>query len=427
MRTHKKMITIGSTLIAAVLALSACASPGGQASAAPPSDGQITGTVTLQTWSLTPKFTDYLNGVIDGFEKKYPGTEVKLLDQPGDGYSEKVLSQAAANNLPDVINLPPDFALPLAQRGLLVDVAQAVPDLETTYVQGAIDAYRFAGVEGVFGVPWYLNTDVNYWNAPKLDGCGLDSKAPPATQQELFDQANTMHTNCPDDYLMSRKPGIGDFVLEGIPVTSEDGKSFVFNTPQAAALLDQYRDAFSKGLMPDSVLNSDYQGNAKLFTQGKVAWTTGGATALVDFQSDNPSLKGKIVVSKALNTSPLYVQGVSVAKSSKNVDTAVALATYLTNAENQNAFAHLVNIFPSTIASADDPFFSKDDGTEVGKARVLAFESLKTAKVLTPFEVNPAMNTVLDQQIALALKGEVTSQQALDAAVEKMNQMLERQ
>ncbi len=426
MRTKKKIL-LGSALMAAALALTACGGSSGGSGASTPDASEITGEVTLQTWSLTPKFTDYLNGVITGFEQKYPGATVKLVDQPGDGYSEKVLSQAASNNLPDVINLPPDFALPLAQGGLLVDVTKAVPGLTETYVAGAIDAYRFKGVDGAYGVPWYLNTDVNYWNATKLDGCGLDAAKPPATQQELFAQAKVMHDKCPDEYLMSRKPGIGDLVLEGIPVTSDDGKSFVFNTPQAAALLDQYRDAYQNGYMPATVLNSDYQGNAKLFTQGKVAWTTGGATALADFEGDNPSLKGKITVSKALNTSPLYVQGVSVAKSSKNPATAAALAAWLTNAENQNEFAHLVNIFPSTVASAEDPYFAKDDGTTSSRARTLAFESLKTAKALTPYEVNPAMGTILDQQIALAIKGDVSSQQALDTAVEKLNQLLARQ
>jgi len=43
-----------------------------------------------------------------------------------------------------------------------------------------------------------------------------------------------------------------------------------------------------------------------------VAWTTGGGNAIQDFQKDNPSLKGKVVPSPALDTPPLYVQGLSV-------------------------------------------------------------------------------------------------------------------
>jgi multiple sugar transport system substrate-binding protein len=387
---------------------------------------EVTGDITLQTWALTPKFTSYLNEVIAGFQAKYPGTSVKLLDQPGDGYSEKVLAQASSNTLPDVINLPPDFALPLARQDLLTDVSKG-DDLPQTYVQGAVDAYKFKGLDGVYGYPWYLNTDLDYWNVKQFKDCGLDADKPPATTQELFTQAATMKAKCPDDFLMSRKPDVSDFVRAGIKIVSDDGKSFVFNTDQAAALVDQYRDAYAKGYLPPSVLNSDYQGNSKLFTQGKVAWTTGGATGLADFERDNPSLKGQIAVSKALDVPPLYVQGVSVSAKSKHPATAKAFAQWITNADNQNKFGHLVNVFPSTVASASDAYFGKDDGTPAGKARALAFGELKDAKNLIPYEVNSDMQTLLDQQIALAVKGDVTSRKALDDAVAKMNQMLSRQ
>ncbi|WP_305786020.1 ABC transporter substrate-binding protein [Symbioplanes lichenis] len=413
-----------AVLTAVALGLAACGGSGDDDSGS----DEITGTVTLQTWALTPKFTDYLNEVIKGFETKYPGTKVELLDQPGDGYSDKVLSQAASNTLPDVINLPPDFALPLAQQDLLVDVSKdAGVDVNATYVAGSIDAYKFKGTDGVYGYPWYLNTDLDYWNKTKFAKCGLDASKPPATTQELFAQAAIMHSKCPDEYLMSRKPTIIDFTLAGIPTLSDDGKKFVFNTDQAAGIVDQYRDAFKNGYMPPTVLNTDYQGNSKLFTQGKVAWTTGGATSLADFEKDNPSLKGQVAVSKALDTPPLYVQGLSVSDKSKHKATARALAEWVTNADNQNKFGHLVNVFPSTTASASDAYFSKDDGTPVGQARALAFEELKTAKSLQPYEVNTAMETILAQQIALAVKGDVSSKQALDDAVTKMNQMLARQ
>ncbi|WP_436520695.1 ABC transporter substrate-binding protein [Actinoplanes sp. HUAS TT8] len=411
-----------AALAALTLTLGAC---GGGSSDSAASD-KITGSITLQTWALTPKFTDYLNEVIAGFTAKYPGTSVKLLDQPGDGYSAKVLAQASSNTLPDVINLPPDFALPLARQNLLVDVSKG-DDLSKTYVQGGVDAYKFNGVDGVFGYPWYLNTDLDYWNVKQFSDCGLDANTPPATTQELFTQAATMKAKCPDNFLMSRKPDVSDFVRGGIKIISDDGKQFVFNTDQAAALVDQYKDAFAKGYMPPSVLNSDYQGNSKLFTQGKVAWTTGGATGLADFERDNPSLKGQVAVSKALDTPPLYVQGVSVSAKSKYPATAKAFAQWITDADNQNKFGHLVNVFPSTVASASDSYFGKDDGTPAGKARALAFGELSQAKNLIPYEVNADMQKILDQQIALAVKGDETSKKALDDAVAKMNQMLSRQ
>lgn len=210
-RGRRRRSALIAGAIAVALTTASCTGGGSaapaQGSSQAPVTGAVAGEITLQTWALTPKFTDYLNGVIADFEKEHPGTSVKLVDQPGDGYSEKVLSQAGSNTLPDVINLPPDIAYPLAKNGLLQDISATDPTLDSTYVKGAVDAYRYRGTTGVYGYPWYLNTDVDYWNKTMFTQCGLDPAKPPATTDELFTQAATMNQKCPDDYLMSRKPG----------------------------------------------------------------------------------------------------------------------------------------------------------------------------------------------------------------------------
>ncbi|MGW8430991.1 ABC transporter substrate-binding protein [Curtobacterium citreum] len=421
--TRGRAAALLATAAATALVLTGCSS--GSSGASGGGSGAIDGTITLQTWALTPTYTDYLQGVISAFEKEHPKATVKLQDQPGDGYADKVLSQASSNTLPDVINLPPDIALPLAKRGFLQDVSKDDSKLGSTYVAGALDSYRYKGLDGTYGYPWYLNTDVDYWNKSMFDKCGLDADNPPKTTDELFTQAKTMHSNCPDDYLMSRKPGLGDFTLAGVKVLNSDGTKFTFaDSSKAVELIDRYKEAYQDGYMPSNVLNSDYLGNSTLFTQQKVAWTTGGATALSDMIKNNPSLKGNVVVSPALDTPPLYVQGLSVSSKSKHLATAEAFAQFMTNAKNQEAFAHQVNIFPSTTSSQSDPYFSKDDGTVNGTARVLANEALKQAKVLNPVEANSAMTDFLDQQIALAMKGQVAPEQALQTAQDKMNSLL---
>ncbi|MFB4275944.1 ABC transporter substrate-binding protein [Nonomuraea sp. MTCD27] len=397
----------------------------GAAAPAASAGGQVKGKVSLQTWALKPKFTEYVQGVIDGFEKKYPGTEVEWLDQPAEGYSDKVLTQAAGGTLPDVVNLPPDFAVPLIRQGLLLDVAQADPALATEYVPGALAAYAYPGVQGTYGYPWYLNTDVNYWNTELLTKHGLDPDKPPATLDELITQARTMKEKSGGKvYLMSRRPELGDLTNAGVPIMSPDGARFTFNTPEAVALLDRYRDAFKEGLLPRDVLTDTYAGNAKLFNEGTVAWTTGGGNYITSLATDNPTLAPKVVPSPAMGTPPLYVQGLSIPKQTKNAPAALALARWVTSAENQAAFAHLVNIFPSTKSSANDPFFSKSDGTSSGDAKVIAFESLARAKVLEPVQVTEAMKKLVRQQFALAVSGDVTSKEALDAAVAKCDELL---
>jgi len=388
--------------------------------------GEIKGTVTLQAWALKPKFTDYVQRVIGSFEDKYPDVKVEWLDQPGDGYSEKVLSQAASGQLPDVMNLPPDFALPLVGQRLLLDVAKADDKLRDEYVAGGIAAYEFAGHDGAYGYPWYLNTDVNYWNSELLTSHGLDPKKLPTTLAELVSQARIMKEKSGGKvHLMSRKPGLGDLTQAGVKILSPDGRKFVFNTPAAAAVLDTYRDAFKEGLLPRNVLTDNYLGNMDLFKRGQVAWPTGGGNTINDSKRDNPSLAAKIVSSAAIGVPPLYVQGLSVSKKSKNLPAAIALARWVTSPQNQAEFAKIVpGIFPSTIASAKDPQFSTSDGSNSGDATVIAFQSLAQAQMLQPVVVDQAMTDFINQQFSLAISGEITSTEALDNAVEKCNQLL---
>ncbi|NRQ36583.1 sugar ABC transporter substrate-binding protein [Nonomuraea sp. NN258] len=422
MRRHWAGLAVAATMI-----VTGCGLGGTKQGAAVPSasvSGEVKGKVSLQTWALKPKFTDYMQGVIDAFEKKHPGVEVEWLDQPGDGYSEKVLSQAAGGSLPDVVNLPPDFALPLVKQGMLLDVAQSDQKLADEYVAGGIDAYKYSGHQGVYGYPWYLNTDVNYWNSELLKKHGLDPAKPPTTLDELIAQARTFKEKSGGKvYLMSRRPELGDFTQAGVKILSDDGQNFVFNTPEAVAVLERYREAFKEGLLPRDVLTDTYAGNAKLFNEGTVAWTTAGGNYITSLATDNPTLAPKVVPSTVIGTPPLFVQGLSVSKSTKNAPAALALARWVTNAENQAAFAHLVNIFPSTKASADDPFFSKSDGTNSGDAKVIAFTSLAQARMLQPVEVTEAMSKYIRQQISAALNGEISAKEALDKAVAKCNEL----
>jgi multiple sugar transport system substrate-binding protein len=419
-----RRIGVAGAALTVAAALGGCTLGGGEPAAAPDAASGVTGAVTLQTWALKPSYTEYVERVIGDFEQEYPGTTVTWLDQPGDGYSDKVLSQAAAGELPDVTNLPPDFAFLLAREGLLADVAAVDDTLQDTYVTGALEAYRYRGIEGTYGFPWYLTADLNYWNAEMFEAAGLDPATPPTSLDELVAQARIMKDET-GGYLMSRKPGLGDFAAEGLPVLSEDGTEFTFNTPEAAALLDVYRDAYADGLLPDDVLTDAYLGNSQLFTEGTVAWSTGGGNFITSVLEDNPSLEGKITPSPSMGATPLYVQGLSVSSGSANPTAAASLARFLTNAANQEEFATEVpGIFPSTTASQEKRELAESDGTPQGDAKQIAFSSLTTAQVLQPVEVTEAMTTIINQQFAAAIAGATTAQAALDAAVEECNKLL---
>ncbi|MDX6355108.1 MAG: putative chitobiose transport system substrate-binding protein [Streptomyces sp.] len=430
---HSRKFLTTALIGAAALALTVtgCGVGGGggdgSASKTVASDAPIKGTITFQTWSLkNDTFTPYFTALIKSFETAHPGTTIKWIDQPGADYAEKVVSQVTSGNLPDVVNLPPDIAYSVEQAGGLLDLAKNVPTLTADYVASGRKAYTYTGVQGTYGFPWYLGADMNYWNKAMLTRDGLDPTKLPTTLDELITQAKTMHDNSGGkDYLMSREPWLSDIVQTGTSLMNADGTKFVFNTSAAAAMLDKYHTAYEAGYLPPDVLTSAYQGNNAAFLKQEVAWTTGQGNGIQTVQQTNPSLAGQMIPSPSIGTPILNVQGISVASKSKNLPLALSFAQFVTDNENQVAFIKLAPGFmPGTAAAANDPAYSKSDGTPAGDAAVIGYNDLQKAVNYQPPQWTQDMTTVLDQQFALAISGKESSQQALDNIVSKANQIL---
>ncbi|UWF77389.1 MULTISPECIES: ABC transporter substrate-binding protein [Microbacterium] len=257
----RKILAVG-VAGATALALSACTGGGGAGAAGGggPIDtsGELTGTIKFQTWSLkNEKFTPYFEALIDEFEKEHPEVTVEWLDQPGEGYQDKILSQANSNTLPDVLNRPPDIAFPLVKAGKLLDLAEADPGLESQYNEGGWTAYSsYSGTEGTYGLPWYLGSDASWWNLAALEPYGITKDNLPATTDEWLDTAKEVATASNGKVqLVSSMPGVDTFISAGIPVMDEDG-TFTFNTPEAEAIMQKYADAYAAGAMPAEALSA---------------------------------------------------------------------------------------------------------------------------------------------------------------------------
>ncbi|MFD0327367.1 ABC transporter substrate-binding protein [Streptacidiphilus monticola] len=291
------------------MTLSGCGVGGGTSSASSQqtvaANAPLHGSITFQTWSLkNDKFTPYFTALIKSFEQQHAGTTINWIDQPGDGYSDKIVSQVTGGSLPDVVNLPPDIAHAAVKAGALLDLGKNVPTLDQDYVHSGLQAYTYADTgSGTYGFPWYLGTDVSFWNKAMLTRDGLNPAKVPHTFDELVAQAKIMHDRSGGkDFLMSRAPGLSDIVNSGTPLMTSDGSKFAFNTPAAAAMLDKYRDAFKAGYLPSNVLTSTYEGNSTLFTKRQAAWTTAGGNFIDSLKQSNPTLAQDVIPSPALDT-----------------------------------------------------------------------------------------------------------------------------
>lgn len=425
-RVARRML--GAFAVAASLAVAACtgAAPNMQQQEEPSvnADGKLSGEITFQTWSLkNDRFTPYFENLIAEFTKEHPEVKINWMDQPGDGYEEKILQQANSGNLPDVVNLPPEFAYKLAKVNQLLDLKKADATKLAEYVDGAAKAYEYPEIEGAYAYPWYLGTDLNFWNMELLAKAGITEADLPTTHDGIFELATKVAQATNGEVkLISEVPRSGSLSNAGIPIV-KDGK-FVFNTDEAVALAEKYKAAYQAGAMPPEALSANYLGNSALFKQGKVAWTTASAGFASELEKEAPTILANTKATARIGFPPLFIQGISVNANSKNPAAALAFAQFVTNDHNQVEFLKLAQgFFPGTKASNENPegFTSVIENPLQKVATEEAAKTIKDAAPEYPIQFTYSMDTYLKQQLALCVKGEISCKEALDKSVESAN------
>ncbi|MEU4035271.1 ABC transporter substrate-binding protein [Streptomyces collinus] len=416
--------------VALVLPLSACGS-GGDGGGPADASGKVEGDITFQTWNLRANFKPYFEGLIADFEKKYPGTHVKWIDQPAEGYADKISADAAGGTLPDVVNVSPDLVAPLAKAGLALDLDKAAAEYRPEYLDGAWASHQVPGTSGTWAFPWYLNTGPLFYNKSLFRKAGLDPSKPPATYGDLFADALRMAERSGGKVAtLANVPTIEDFGRYGVPLMNKEGTGFAFDDAKGVELLTKYKELYDARALDPQALTATPESSGKKFLTEAVAMNPGSALDLGNFKKQAPGLYKNIGITDQITSTGhanMYVMGVMVNSRTRHTPAAVAFAHFVTDARNQMSFAKKVAIFPSTAGSLDDPYFTKEDGTDETRVRVAAAKSLKNAVNYTPVLFSEQMKTALRNEVAKALQGKESPEAALDNAVKACDQLLKQQ
>ncbi|MEU9875458.1 ABC transporter substrate-binding protein [Streptomyces phaeochromogenes] len=421
---------LAAAVVALALPLSACGS-GGDEGGSTDASGKVEGDITFQTWNLRANFKPYFEGLIADFEKKYPGTKVKWVDQPAEGYADKISADAAGGTLPDVVNVSPDLVAPLAKAGLALDLDKSAAKYKKEYLPGAWASHEIPGMEGTYAFPWYLNTGPLFYNKSLFKEAGLDASKPPKTYDELFDDALELADKSDGKVAtLANVPTIEDFGRYGVELMNKEGTAFAFNDAKGVELLTKYKELYDAKALDSQALTATPESSGKKFLTGAVAMNPGSALDLGNFKKQAPNLYKNIGITDQITSTGkvnMYVMGVMVNAQTKRTPAAVAFAHYVTDAQNQMSFAKKVAIFPSTAGSLDDPYFTKEDGTDETRVRIAAAKSLKNAVNYTPVLFSEQMKTELRNSVAKALQGKVSPEEALDNAVKACDRLLKQQ
>ncbi|MFF1558535.1 ABC transporter substrate-binding protein [Streptomyces sp. NPDC058279] len=398
--------------------------------------GKVAGEITFRTLQLKPVFTTYVQSVIDSFRRTYPDVKVKWEDVPGEGYNEKLVADAQAGALPDVVNLSTDSFQLLGDRGMLADVTRLDPGVAREYVPGAWEQFKLPGNgDSVYAYPWYVTPEILTYNTDLFRQAGLDPDKPPVDVEEFFAYAERIAAASGGRYsaFMADPKGRlpGDWQKMGIPILTPAKDGFVFDTPKAVEWVERMKSLYAKGAMPkESLLKADDIN--QLYGAGKLVFGPGSPGFVKDIKQNAPQVYATTRVADAvtgrLGHIGVYAQSLGIRKDTPHPDAAAEFAKWVTNGPNQVAFAKKATIYPSNAKGLTDPYFSdRGDGTDAETlARAVGAEELKTADLdaNTPVQWTNQVGDAVVREVQKAIKGEQDAGTAVRKAREEANRLL---
>jgi putative chitobiose transport system substrate-binding protein len=115
---------------------------------------------------------------------------------------------------------------------------------------------------------------------------------------------------------------------------------------------------------------------------------------------------------------------VVIPRDTKQPDAAVKFALFVTNDQNQLAFAKSANVLPSTVKALGDSYFKNipANASVYDQSRAISAAQMQQAEVLTPTLKNfNVLQKVIYENLQAAMLGEKTVDQAVGDAEKEWN------
>ena len=223
------------------------------------------------------------------------------------------------------------------------------------------------------------------------------------------------------------------FVQMGVRLL-DDQHQAAFWSPAGRAAFAFWSELYRQGLLPREVVSQGYRRAIELYQAGELAQVASGPDFLRNLQTNAPGIASVTTPHPSLrgetDHTNVAVMNLVVPRRSAVASAAADLALFLTNAPNQLRFAEAARVLPSSrlaLAELERGLRRTRNGTSpeedlVARARLLAVQSLATARVLVPPTPGlKRLQTILYTQLQRAMLAQVSSDQALEEAARAWN------
>lgn len=424
-------------LVMASLMLTACG--GGAATEAPASDEPI----EIRFWGhQAPAFNEANQAKFDEFMKQNPNVTIKYETFPWDVFIQTIQTSLPAGNTADVILIPGGYTCRYASGGQLLEVPADVMTLaqaQEVFYPAPLGGQTCDGKLHGFPAEYNLEYGGAYVNPALFEAAGIayppkwenwDAVVADAVKltQVGSDGVITvsgMHYTNSDQLFTYFLAGI---LEQGGNYFAEDGKHFIFNSPEAIATIQKLMDMAQQDKIVDPVIfNQDSEWVGESFAQGHSAIGVLGSWYVGDAKLSFPDLKFDYVsLPPMMGSEHKFVSvggwGYVVGKNTKHADIAWKLAAFL-GADQANVldFNTVSTTIPAMKAVAEDPKYLEAVPFAGAVLPILdagAYQGNLTDPDQLAYEI--VYPTILD-----AVQGNQTAEEAANSIHEAANAMVD--
>ncbi len=333
--------------------------------------------IELRVWGhQAPAFNAADQAMFDAFMKENPNVTIKYETFPWDVFIQTIQTSLPAGNTADVILIPGGYTCHYASGGQLLEVPADVMTLDK-----AKEVFYAAPLGGqtcdgkLYGFPAEYNIEYGgaYVNPTLFAAAGVTYPPQWKTWDDVVADAKKMTTLGSDGVMTvaglhyTNNDQLFTYFLAGIleqgaNYFAEDGKHFVFNSPEAIATIQKLMDMAQKDQIVDPIIfNAESEWVGESFAQGHNAIGILGSWYAGDAKLAYPDLKFDYValppmMSGTYKFSSVGGWGYVVGKSTKYPEMAWKLAAFMgANEANVLNFNTTSGTIPALKAVAANP------------------------------------------------------------------------
>lgn len=339
---RSRTVTMTSTAIVALLALTACS--GGAENAPAESSGEVGGEIQYAWWG-GPARNDKTQAVIDLYEKAFPEAKVQGTTAEFGAYFEQATVQAAGKNLPCVPQMQNRTMADYGDRGALMPLDDLVDSGEidvSNIPESVLDSGR--GVDGsLYMIPFGAAFGSMLVNATDVEEIGLE--LPPEgydwdwLREWTGDIASA--TDTPAVGIVGNQQDVLEAWLRSHGKDLYSEGQLGFEADDLVEFWDYASDMISEGISISAERASEQTGlplEQSTFTRGEQAtlfWPANGlgtAQATIDEAAPGHELKGYPLPSGPEGFgNAFWLSGLAISANCKNVATAASFIDFFVN------------------------------------------------------------------------------------------------